>query len=334
MRLFSAFGLLTAALVALAAPGAAQEVKTYGAFRHAPELPNVLVLNGRIARGATFDLRKALREHGEVDTLFLISSGGDVHQGLELSAIIFDRGLSTVIPPEADCASACSFLFVAGEARRAYGRLGVHQFTSGGAVTGPAAEADAQSVAAQIFDYLKEYDVPSLFMVRMLETPSDRIYWFPPDELRDSGIETFSTFGPELEGYAALPELATPPPPAAEPEPRVREPEPKVAVEPDPAPKPQPDPAPREITRKPDPSFNCGYAGTPTEFAICGSVELADMDRQMASIFYALRGRLSASRKRELDAAQKAWLVQRNGCGASVPCLRAAYVQRIDALRR
>ncbi|QDC11158.1 hypothetical protein FHY55_18805 [Oceanicola sp. D3] len=330
MRRVLTFAGIVAGLLALAAPGVAQEIKTYGAFRHAPALPNVLVLNGQIKRGATFDLRKALREHGEVDTLFLISPGGDVHQGLELSAIVFDRALSTVIPPEADCASACSFLFVAGKARRAYGRLGVHQFTSGGAVTGPAAEADAQSVAAQIFDYLKEYDVPSLFMVRMLETPSDRIYWFPPDELRDSGIETFSTFGPELEGYAALPGLAEPPAPRLEATPRVPVTEPRVAAEPDPA--PAPDPAPRITRRDPDPSFNCDRAGTPTEYAICGSVELADLDKRMASLFYSRRGRMSAAGKRQLDAGQRDWLAQRNGCGASVPCLRAAYSQRIAAL--
>ncbi len=328
MRLGLVAGVL-AVWAGLAGAAAAQEVKTYGAFRFAPELPNVLVLNGQIGRSATFDLRKALREHGEVNTLFLVSPGGDVHQGLELSAIVFDRGLATVIPPEADCASACSFLFVAGQARRAYGRLGVHQFTSGGAVTGQAAEADAQSVAAQIFDYLKEYDVPSLFMVRMLETPNDRIYWFTPEELRDSGMETFSTFGPELEGYAALPELAVPPAPVAEPAPPVVQPAPPaVAAEPVPAPAPPPV-AP---ARTPDPSFNCAYAGTPTEFAICGSVALADLDREMAALFHAYRGRLKSAGQRELDAAQKAWLGQRDGCGASEPCLRAAYAQRIAAL--
>lgn len=312
----------------------AQGMKSYGAFRHDRALPNVLVLNGQIGRGATFDLRKALREHGDVDTLFLLSPGGDVHQGLELSAIIFDRGLATVIPPEADCASACSFLFVAGKARRAYGRLGVHQFTSGGAVTGRAAESDAQSVAAQIFDYLKEYDVPSLFMVRMLETPYDQIYWFSPEELRESGIETFSTFGPELEGYAALPALAEPPAAAPEPERREVVPEPPlVAAEPEPEPVPAPLPAPApQPVRTPNPSFNCAYAGTPTEYAICGSAELADMDRQMAALFHAYRGRLSNARKRELDAAQRAWLAKRNGCGASAPCLRAAYAQRIAVL--
>lgn len=112
------FAQLCALISWLSAPALAEDFSRYGGFLHSPEIPDLLVLNGPIARNASFDLRKALREHDGVKTLVLVSSGGDVFAGLELSAIIHDHGLSTLIPPGADCASACAFLFVAGKARR------------------------------------------------------------------------------------------------------------------------------------------------------------------------------------------------------------------------
>ena len=225
-------------------------------------------------------------------------------------------------PPGGECAAACSFLFVAGEKRRAYGRLGVHQFSSNGRLTGGEAEQTAQQVTAEIIDYLKEYDVPAQFLVRMLETPPTSMYWFPVEELRQHGIETLSTFPTELEQVAGIPEL-TQPVAAVAPEPAPAPPteEPEVATAPAPA------PAAPIIPR-----FDCRKAGTATEFAICGDPTIARMDRIMAQRYRALRASMSRSAADALKASQRNWLNRRNRCGADLSCLNVVYRSRLSEL--
>ena len=204
MRRFltSATLALAGLLSGLAAGPAAAKIYLYGPFRFDDSLPTVLTLEGEIGGEIVYDFRKALREHPGVTALFLNSPGGSVYGGLELSAVIHDRGLATVIPPEAMCASACSFLFVAGVQRAAYGVLGVHQFASG---DGGVSEGDAQHVTAEIIDFLREYDIPLIFMVRMLETPNTDMYWFDAEELEKEKLVTGVTFEAEVAQWAQLP---------------------------------------------------------------------------------------------------------------------------------
>ncbi len=61
------------------------------------------------------------------------------------------------------------------------------------------------------------------------------------------------------------------------------------------------------------------------ERTICGTDELARLDRRLAEIYGSLRS---------ADTRQDAWLrSDRDACGADVACLRAAYVDRIRLLR-
>ena len=166
-------GIWAVALSASLPAPAPAETRSYGAFFYDTRLPDALILQGEITDGLTYGLRKALREH-DVKVVLLDSPGGAVFEGLEISAIIRDKGLSTLIPPDAICASACSFLFVAGVRRQAAGALGVHQFASANDME-PASEGDTQHVAAEILDFLREYDVPLIFMVRMLESGKSTI---------------------------------------------------------------------------------------------------------------------------------------------------------------
>lgn len=309
--------ILPIILLALATMSARSEITTYGSFKHSTDMPGVLVLAGPVTPTSVSDFRKALRAL-EVETLFLLSPGGNVQAGLELSAILNDRRMSTVIPPDQDCASACAFLFVAGEKRRAYGRLGVHQFTSNGA--SGSGEASAQRVAAEIIDYLKEYKVPPQFLVRMLETPPDQIYWFDVVELRSHGIETLSTFPRELERFAAIPQLAV-----------------QIGVGTPTAPQPVPQPQPA-ATPAPQfgvaarPSFDCAKAGTATEFAICANPEIARMDLVMARRYVSLRGSLDTNGAANLRSSQRAWLTNRNRCGSDTNCLALLYQTRLREL--
>ena len=80
-------------------------------------------------------------------------------------------------------------------------------------------------------------------------------------------------------------------------------------------------------------SFNCYGRLTVTEQVICQNPGLSNLDSTMASIYY---GNLSASPRSvrsALRSEQLAWLRARNGCGASVGCLRSMYQQRIGDLQ-
>ncbi|MEL6524020.1 MAG: lysozyme inhibitor LprI family protein [Pseudomonadota bacterium] len=309
-------GLIASVLFVLCGLPAAANVTVYGSFKYSPDAPGVLVLAGPITDNTVADFRRAVRGQ-DIRVLFLVSQGGDVQTALELSAIVSDRGLSTVIPPNHDCASACAFVFVAGEKRRAYGRLGVHQFVSIGPVTSGNSVQATQETTAEIIDYLKEYDVAPQFFVRMLETPPDGMYYFPVEELRRHGIETLGTFAIELEQVFGVPELLEPVQP---PEPPQEEP--AIATAQPPANPPDP------IV----PSFDCRKAATSTEFAICSDAQIARMDRVMAERYRALRSSGSQSRAESLLASQRAFLARRNRCGGDLNCLNQVYRARLTDL--
>lgn len=299
---------LMAPLLTLAILGqpAASEISSYGQFHFSTDMPNVLILDGEIDADAVYNFRKALREH-DASTLVLNSPGGSVYDALELSAVIADRGIATVIPPEGICASACSFLFVAGKKRQAYGVLGVHQFTSNGAIAGPNAEATAQQVTASIADFLTEYDVPMMFLVRMLETPNQSMYWFSAKELEEEGLVSGDDFSALVDAYSKLPPFA-------------------VA-----APNPETEP-PNATSPTIGPSFDCARASTSVEVTICSDPALAELDQILATRYFNARASATKLIAQQMLADQRAFLQQRNDCGPSRSCLNAVYLDRMAAL--
>ena len=78
----------------------------YGWFVYDADLPGVLTLNGPIEQNSVEDFRKSLREHDSV-MLALNSPGGSVSAGLELSAIISDRGMETFVPSSGSWSQRC-----------------------------------------------------------------------------------------------------------------------------------------------------------------------------------------------------------------------------------
>ena len=60
------------------------------------------------------EFRRALVENN-IHTLVLNSPGGNLYEGLQMAGTIFDRQLTTYIPDGADCASACSIMYLAGK---------------------------------------------------------------------------------------------------------------------------------------------------------------------------------------------------------------------------
>ena len=126
--------IILAFLIMLSTPVSAEDDnlfkgKSYGSFMFFEEVPNALFFEDDIGKNDSFEFRKAIRNH-DIDTIVLSSPGGALFEGLIIAGMIFDKELTTYVPKTGRCASACAFMFFAGNNRQATGRLGVHQFYS------------------------------------------------------------------------------------------------------------------------------------------------------------------------------------------------------------
>nr|WP_256576271.1 lysozyme inhibitor LprI family protein [Pseudomonas sp. KK4] len=80
-------------------------------------------------------------------------------------------------------------------------------------------------------------------------------------------------------------------------------------------------------------SFDCDKAAATDEKAICAHRALNDMDVKMALLFELDKRFVPMGGRDALIDQQKAWLRQRQACGARVACLTGVYQQRIETLR-
>ncbi|SHK90630.1 SH3 domain-containing protein [Roseovarius marisflavi] len=158
-------------------PSKAEWIKTYYPIIIDTSDPETLYFDGEVNSRLPLNLGRALEKFPNANTLFLDSPGGDVHAGLEASRTIDRHGLTTIIPEESGCYSACTFLFFAGASRYAYGGLGVHQARS-------SIESNfaTQMLAADILSILKDYDVNEEVYSIMFSTPPDDVHVFTEAE--------------------------------------------------------------------------------------------------------------------------------------------------------
>lgn len=131
-----------------------------------------------------------------------------------------------------------------------------------------------------------------------------------------------------------LPPVASAPPGAAAP-PAEAPPLPPVAA---PAPSAPPTPrtaAPAQASTRP--SFNCRYARTSGERAVCSDGQLAALDRSMASQFYRALSAADRGQRRQLTVTRDRFLRYRDRCGSNA-CIADAYQGRMreidDIMRR
>jgi uncharacterized protein YecT (DUF1311 family) len=162
---------------------------------------------------------------------------------------------------------------------------------------------------------------------------------------------------------AALAEAPVPPPVASPPieRPEVQPRADRPAREPVVASRPAPSPAVRPVAREPvtasrpepkrtappsasatsaatpvktanvRPSFNCRYARTKGETAVCTNGSLASLDRQMASKYYRAIASADASQRQTLSRSRDAFLRRRDRCGSDA-CVAATYNERIQEI--
>ncbi|MDB9794541.1 hypothetical protein OAB70_00595 [bacterium] len=157
--------------------------KSYGSFKFFKEVPNALFFEEAITNNDSFEFRKAIRNHN-IDTIVLSSPGGALFEGLTIAGMIFDKELTTYVPKTGRCASACAFMFFAGNNRQATGRLGVHQFysTSDDETAKIAnVEYGSQFTVSEIIGYLNEFETPPFVFEKMFA--QKQMYFFSEDEL-------------------------------------------------------------------------------------------------------------------------------------------------------
>jgi uncharacterized protein YecT (DUF1311 family) len=115
---------------------------------------------------------------------------------------------------------------------------------------------------------------------------------------------------------------------------RVRDPSPSEAPAnaQTPAARPQePAPAP-PATATARPSFNCRYARTRGEIAVCGDAGLAALDRQMASQYYRALSAADGRQRSTLVSTRNAFLRYRDGCPNN-QCMAETYLGRMREIR-
>lgn len=292
----------------------AAEPWSEGPFFGDDDHPGIIALGGEIAEDSARDFRAALAGR-TAEVLVLDSIGGSIQGALDLSLMIRDRGIATLIPPGGECLSACAFLFVAGQRRQAEGLLGVHQFASSGFDPEADIETETQWLAAEIIDVLKDYGVAPTFLVRMFETDSTGMYYFQRQELEGLGLVTDARLDAAL---AAWGQLARRGDAGAE--------RPGAALPPD---DPGAGPPGLPVTR---PSFDCAEAAGPAEGLICHDLALADLDRTLARRVRLTSAALGGIAGQAVLLDQSAWRFRRNGCGADHACLAEAYRLRLATL--
>lgn len=130
----------------------------------------------------------------------LDSLGGDVDDAIKIAALIKTFQVDTLVPKGAKCASACFFLFLAGQHRLAMGRVqnvvsksypmgfvGLHRPYLTPDSFNKTDKLDAienQQVAMnKVRDYLVAEKVPNKLIDEMMGRPSNDIYWLTAEDL-------------------------------------------------------------------------------------------------------------------------------------------------------
>ena len=79
-------------------------------------------------------------------------------------------------------------------------------------------------------------------------------------------------------------------------------------------------------------SFNCAFAGLPTEVAICNVPALGRADEAMAAQYLSLLDGAPPDVAGAIRGEQRDWLAHRNTCRYDAQCILRAYNERLDRL--
>lgn len=153
-----------------------------------------VTLSGPFGSGAAARFERMLQRAPKLERVLLDSPGGRIYEAHTIAAQVRARGLAT--RASADCASACTLVFIAGAQRSLApgARLGFHRASV--PTLNPVHEQLANGRLAELYS---DAGLPQDFVFRVLATPSSRL-WFPgADLLVAAGVLPRPTLLPELD---------------------------------------------------------------------------------------------------------------------------------------
>lgn len=170
-----------------------------------PDIVDTILIEGNIEAGDAEKLVSAIfsRKHYRIPVgIALNSRGGDVMEALKLASLVhvmkakvdvinvFDAASNNGQP--FICASACFFIFAAGERRTVYpglGKVGMHRpyFSHPPGTIGNEIESHKATVTA-VNQALEYFGVPRYLQDKMKSIPSGEIHWLSNQELEDIGF--------------------------------------------------------------------------------------------------------------------------------------------------
>ena len=176
----------------------------YGNILTTESVPKTAFIFSDIYQSADSDFEEVI-DTQEIETVVLISRGGYVDVGLHIADTIFKSKIATYIPGKingkpANCASACTFIFFAGNPRLAKGTVAVHRFKSDFEAFLAAEfeekdleqivdfisrmEQDDQALTSHIISRFRDYGVPSEIIDLTFETDAKTITFLDQDLTR------------------------------------------------------------------------------------------------------------------------------------------------------
>lgn len=177
----------------------------FGPFSFDDANPNIIQLDGDIDSGSALNFRRVLQVAPDAKIVTLNSPGGSVHMALLIADDIHRTKLSTYIPAQSGCYSACAYLFLAGLERKADGRLGGHQISADEPDL-----VDAQFAISDIIDVLNRFDTPMEVMSIMFKTPPDEMHVFTAEEIEEYRLNRVASGETAAEDEtSSLPENST-----------------------------------------------------------------------------------------------------------------------------
>jgi len=176
-----------------ASPPGQEQIAAPMTFRRGPEGAASAV--GRIEPGTGEAFTEFLEGQGdEIRTVYLHSPGGSVRDALAMAKLIRSKAMDTRVPDNGYCASSCPIVFSGGEERHAGGEawIGVHQIYAAASSPGDLNDglSSGQTISANIQSHFVEMGVDARAWIHAMETPSDQLYIFTPDELTEYKLAT------------------------------------------------------------------------------------------------------------------------------------------------
>lgn len=183
--------LYSARLAALSAPTPApaprQRPVTPASYPPPTPPSRAVRIEGEITEATIAQFDASILRDPNINTVVLDSPGGVVLASRDLAMRIRRLHLTTVVPANAECASACFMLFAAGERRIASpsARIGIHSASYHGEE-----DRDTLAVSTLMARQCGVFGVPNAILGMMITQPGGgEVTWLSADELRSMQVE-------------------------------------------------------------------------------------------------------------------------------------------------